>query len=446
MPGGRPLQFSSVDELIEDVKRLHAAGYEQRGNWSLPQMAYHLGKGIDELLHEPASLDSSPEQQALRPFLDQVAANGWPENKQFPSPPQIQPPEECPAVQVNTFIASLQKVSAYQGAHVTTMPFGPVETGQMKRFLLAHASHHLSFLVPKPLKPSIRHGLIYFDIHAALNDIAALRKGYVQGGNWTLPMIAWHLCSVMEKFQSPASVDAVQTPEQAAKFKGFYEAISLPGGSSKFNAPPASVPAPECDEPDVDRLVRNFELLRDFSSGRVDLGPFGATPIEMVRRLHLTHAAHHLSFLAPEEVREALNYTTEDDAIMDVKKLRAGCRQLGAWSLPQACWHLNATMRVRMRPGPFEPNTPEQDAMRPVVQSAVAVRRLPTGVTAPPFAVPPEDVPDAAIDEYIATLSELKSRLEPLAPHRIFGNMSVAEGRELNLLHCVHHMKRFIAN
>ena len=138
--------------------------------------------------------------------------------------------------------------------------------------------------------------------------------------------------------------------------------------------------------------------------------------------------------------RRALEYRNEDEVIADVARLRRGYTQAGSWSLPQMCHHLEKSIRYRMRPGPFEPTTPEQEARRDQFHEIMARGRLPDGIAAPEQMMPPQQCGDEAIDEFIAALKEFQAFPGPIAPHRLFGHLRDADARRLNLIHCAHHL------
>ena len=138
--------------------------------------------------------------------------------------------------------------------------------------------------------------------------------------------------------------------------------------------------------------------------------------------------------------RRALNFNSEDDVIADVQRLRRGHTQAGAWSLAQMCYHLEKSLRYRMQPGPFPPTTPEQAGRREMFQNIMASGRLPDGIAAPEQMMPPETCGDDAIDAFLATMREFKAFPGPIAPHRLFGQLSDADARRLNLIHCAHHL------
>jgi hypothetical protein len=138
--------------------------------------------------------------------------------------------------------------------------------------------------------------------------------------------------------------------------------------------------------------------------------------------------------------REQLRFDSEDDVVAEVNRLRRGYSQAGAWSLPQICCHLEKSLQYRMRPGPFEPTTPEQAARRDQLQQLLSSGRLPDGQTAPDMMMPPLDCGDDAIDAFLARLEQFKNFPGPIAPHRLFGQLSDADARKINLIHCAHHL------
>ena len=142
--------------------------------------------------------------------------------------------------------------------------------------------------------------------------------------------------------------------------------------------------------------------------------------------------------------RVALRFETEDDAVADIQRLRSGYTKVGAWSLNQICWHLDTAMQFRMRPGPHEPNTPEQDARRSMFEEVLATGRLPSGIASPSVVVPPADVGDDAIDGCIATLQKFKTFAGDFAPHRLFGHMPADVAHKQNLIHVAHHLSHLV--
>ena len=144
--------------------------------------------------------------------------------------------------------------------------------------------------------------------------------------------------------------------------------------------------------------------------------------------------------------REGLNFASVDDAIAEVQRLRCGCAKTGSWSLAQVCWHLETAIRMRMVPGPFPPDTSEQLSRKPKLREILAVGKLPSGIEAPTPAIPPADANDSAIDALIATLKRFDSFSGEIAPHRIFGHLSDADARRLNLIHCAHHLSYLVPN
>lgn len=275
-------------------------------------------------------------------------------------------------------------------------------------------------------------------------DLAWLRRGYMQAGNWSLPQASWHLSLLIEKYlEPPADPNAKPTEEQAKKQAGFFTKARTPGGFAGMTAPPPVCPPANCTEADVDRFIAQLRRLKAYPGDIVEMGPLGPAPIAECRNAHVAHAAHHLSFLIPTAPprRGGLRYENVDQVIADVKNLRRGWEHTaGQWTLAQACWHLGFAMRASMTPGPDVPETPEQLAMKPRKDAILAAGRLPMTIQSPERALPPPDAGEEAIDSFLATLEKYKSYPGPFAPHRLFGKLTDDEARRLALIHCAHHL------
>lgn len=138
--------------------------------------------------------------------------------------------------------------------------------------------------------------------------------------------------------------------------------------------------------------------------------------------------------------RRKLHFRSEDEVILDIETLRRGYTRHGNWTLAQICNHLDKGIQSRMKPGPFPPNTPEQDARRTMAQTILSTGTLPEGIGAPDFMQPPADSGEESIDACIGRLREFKTFAGPIAPHRLFGHLPDDEARKLNLIHCAHHL------
>jgi hypothetical protein len=140
-----------------------------------------------------------------------------------------------------------------------------------------------------------------------------------------------------------------------------------------------------------------------------------------------------------------LHFDSIDDLIAEVKHLRHNnYSRAGAWSLAQICRHLTVALQALMRPGPHLPNTPEQDAKRPLLESIFVNGKIPKGIEAPSHAVPADSSGDAEIDAFFQTLETFKNFPGPFAPHYRFGNLSNEQMQKLQLIHAAHHLSHLI--
>jgi hypothetical protein len=138
--------------------------------------------------------------------------------------------------------------------------------------------------------------------------------------------------------------------------------------------------------------------------------------------------------------RRPLKFADADAVAADVRQLREGYSKSGNWTLEQACWHLAKALRASLRPGP--PPSVRTGLIKKIQLRAILLaRRIPSGVNAPEHIVPPADVPESAIDDFLAALQELKQFKGEFAPHRMLGNVEHDDFVRLHMIHCAHHLR-----
>lgn len=298
----------------------------------------------------------------------------------------------------------------------------------------------------RKIRPRVVRFKTEAEIAAELDRLRA--RGYRKLGKWSLPQICKHLALASEGALVPPATTTA-TPEQAAAKRALVDVILTTGRPPVgMETPPFLVPPDDCDDCDVDHYKTVLVRISAYPHAHVDFGPFGPVSFDEMRAMSLIHAAHHLGFLEPAcSRRDGLAFADEEAVAADVRALRdrgyarAGA---GAWTLPQACFHLDQALQSRMKPGPFPPNTPEQDARRPVLEQTLATGKLPDGLPAPDAFIPPDDVGDDAVDAFLARLAQFKAYPGPIAQHRLFGNLPDDVARRLNLIHCAHHLSYLV--
>ena len=139
--------------------------------------------------------------------------------------------------------------------------------------------------------------------------------------------------------------------------------------------------------------------------------------------------------------RRRLVYEDFEAINADVERLLEGCTTVGRWTLGQICNHLaTVTRRVLAAPvdGPHDTSLRVGEAQRDQVLSTGA---LPEGLPLPGGLGDPEDVdPREAARSLREVLQEMEKAPGPLAPHRIFGPLDMAQWRRLVCVHCAHHL------
>ncbi|QDV33403.1 DUF1569 domain-containing protein [Tautonia plasticadhaerens] len=142
--------------------------------------------------------------------------------------------------------------------------------------------------------------------------------------------------------------------------------------------------------------------------------------------------------------RRSLDFRDADAVIAEIRRLQGGgYTMLGKWTLTQMCEHLTSTFRVgldgvdRRLPWLFRKLVGE-----PMARHVTRTRRMISGVPAPREVVPtapggPDD--PALIDACIATIERARDATSLPRPHPM-ADLTVAQWKELNWVHCAHHL------
>ena len=141
--------FADVGQLIAEIERLRGGAYARAGTWTLPMICQHLASIVEYSIATPAADDAapSPEQAEAKSGFFSMVLNGMPPG--IPVPPPFTPSIDAGPDQVDRLIAAMRAIDATPHQAFEFSPkFGPVATYELVGLHLAHAAHHLSFLVP----------------------------------------------------------------------------------------------------------------------------------------------------------------------------------------------------------------------------------------------------------------------------------------------------------
>jgi hypothetical protein len=153
----RAVSFQNLDELIQDVQTLHAAGYTSVGNWDLSQACGHLNEWMrypmDGFPQAPwpmrllmATLRNTIAPRMMRKVLAESAMK--PGNPTIPSTVPAKGGDEANAV--DKLCETARRLADHPGPFHASPMFGDLDRESLVKLQLIHCAHHLSFLVPNP--------------------------------------------------------------------------------------------------------------------------------------------------------------------------------------------------------------------------------------------------------------------------------------------------------
>ena len=145
-PQRRQLKYASADEIIADVERLRARGCDRCGNWTLPQVCWHLHVTTEFVMRPGPYAPDTPEIVEMRPLMHKILAEGMPPG--LTAPDHVIPPADAPDTAVDEFLSTMRRFATFQN-FAPHRRFGHVGDDAIRGLVLAHAAHHLSYYVPK---------------------------------------------------------------------------------------------------------------------------------------------------------------------------------------------------------------------------------------------------------------------------------------------------------
>ncbi len=144
----RELDLRTYDDLIADVKHLHEAGYDRIGKWDLASTCEHLHKSMHHGLHG-FDFKAPFFFKLMRPFIKKqlFGTRKIKEGYKAPAGFVFEPGgDEAKAVEELCAISEQYKTATQFATHPL---FGDMPPSMWQDFHCIHASHHLSFLLPK---------------------------------------------------------------------------------------------------------------------------------------------------------------------------------------------------------------------------------------------------------------------------------------------------------
>ena len=154
----RSLRFSTLAELKSDLLELHSLGYKQTGKWDLSQISEHLGDWIS------FPMDGFPKMPfaiklligIIRVTRGKSLFKKFVENQRMPAgQPTMTQTVHLPNADTDAEARSVERLAGlinrlvdFNGPIHPSPLFGSLSYDELVSLQLAHAAHHLSFLVP----------------------------------------------------------------------------------------------------------------------------------------------------------------------------------------------------------------------------------------------------------------------------------------------------------
>jgi hypothetical protein len=149
--GRRTVQYHSHEEVLADLERIAARGYQQLGNWSLGQIAKHQSVAMTTAVDGFPGRVAWPIRAFAQLFIKRKVLNE-------PMRAGVKLPAKFAKVLVPDTTGDAEGIDALRTAthRLQTEPqrhphgfFGKLSSAEWDKLLLNHAAMHMSFLIPK---------------------------------------------------------------------------------------------------------------------------------------------------------------------------------------------------------------------------------------------------------------------------------------------------------
>ena len=140
-PNRRTLKYADLDAMLADIARLRR-GYTKGGNWSLPQMAWHINLAYPTPLKAESEQTPLTEAQVARQARwDHYISHGKPPEG-FEAPKELLPSETCDESDVDALVQRIHDLKALGGRFIHAAA-GVMPVERARGFMLAHGAWHL---------------------------------------------------------------------------------------------------------------------------------------------------------------------------------------------------------------------------------------------------------------------------------------------------------------
>ena len=146
----RPLAFKTLEESLEEIRRLKNSGYEKAGSWNLDQICQHLNKTMRTAFDGAEFGLPGMIRPVVRVIFMRIVKKGKQVNMSATAPPQLVPEESIDLEkEIQEYESLIERYNQGESEIKHRHPIiGKLSADQWKSFHAWHAAHHLSFLIP----------------------------------------------------------------------------------------------------------------------------------------------------------------------------------------------------------------------------------------------------------------------------------------------------------